>query len=84
MRQTKTIIIGGGASGLYLSSLLHSPHIILEQSPKVGSKILASGGGKCNITNEFISSKNYLGDVNFIDGILSNLSFNISKVSYTS
>lgn len=75
MRQTKTIIIGGGASGLYLSSLLSKQHIILEQNSKVGKKILASGGGKCNITNKFISSQNYLGDAKFIDEILSNLSY---------
>lgn len=75
MKKTKTIIIGGGASGLYLSSLLNYPHILLEQSSKVGSKILASGGGKCNITNEFLNPTKYLGDIKFIEQILSNLSY---------
>lgn len=76
-----TIIIGGGASGLFLGSLLNSPNLtILEKNSSLGKKILASGGGKCNITNEKISSKYrltnyYLGDEKFINEILSNLNY---------
>ncbi len=35
---------------------------IIDANPKLGEKIKISGGGKCNITNEFVSEKNYLGD----------------------
>ena len=47
-------IIGGGASGLMLAANLDmegSRGIILEGSSCVGSKLLMSGGGHCNITH---------------------------------
>ncbi|NLY04312.1 MAG: aminoacetone oxidase family FAD-binding enzyme, partial [Campylobacter sp.] len=72
-KYSQTIVIGAGASGLFLAA--HTPCLVLEQSSKLGSKILASGGGKCNATNEFISSKNYLGNALFIDEILKNWSY---------
>ncbi|PSM53289.1 flavoprotein, HI0933 family [Campylobacter blaseri] len=71
-----TIIIGGGASALFLASKLNSQNVaILEKNSTVGKKILASGGGKCNITNEFINANNYLGNFDFISRILDNLSY---------
>ena len=61
------VIIGAGASGLMLASLLKYQNIvIIDKNPKVSSKIAISGGGKCNITNQNLSYKNYLGDKNFI------------------
>jgi len=61
------IIIGGGASALMLASLLpkHTATII-ESNPKIGAKILISGGGKCNITNEKMGTEYFLGDSNFV------------------
>ena len=47
-------IIGGGASGLMLAANLYlngRSGIILEGSSIVGSKLLMSGGGRCNITH---------------------------------
>lgn len=47
------IIIGGGAGGLFLASQL-SPMLkvaILESNDRVGKKLLATGNGKCNLTN---------------------------------
>lgn len=47
------IIIGGGAAGLFLASQL-PPAInaaILESNDRVGKKLLATGNGKCNLTN---------------------------------
>ncbi len=62
-----TIIIGGGASGLMLASLLpKSTAIVLESNAKIGAKILISGGGKCNITNVDMGTEYYLGDASFI------------------
>lgn len=49
-----TVIIGAGASGLLCGhELADSKHnvIILEQSNKAGRKILASGNGRCNLSN---------------------------------
>ncbi len=61
------VIIGGGASGLMLSSLLnHQNVVIIDKNQNIASKIAISGGGKCNITNKNLSYNNYLGDKNFI------------------
>ena len=62
------IIIGGGASALMLASLLpKNTATIIESNPKLGAKILVSGGGKCNITNTLMGTKYFLGDADFIE-----------------
>ena len=65
------IIIGGGASALMLASLLpkHSATII-ESNPKIGAKILISGGGKCNITNIKMDTEYFLANANFVQPAL--------------
>ena len=64
-------IIGAGASGLMLSALLEEKNIVLiDNNSKIGSKILVSGGGKCNITNGKVKPNNYLGDQRFIRNII--------------
>ena len=47
-------IIGGGACGLLLASILEKNNINykLFNRGKIGNKILASGNGRCNISNE--------------------------------
>lgn len=48
------VIIGGGASGLMLASQLDlngAPGLVLEGSSSLGTKLLMSGGGRCNITH---------------------------------
>ncbi len=47
---------------------------LIESNSKIGQKIKVSGGAKCNITNELVSSKNYLGDRDFAKNILENYS----------
>lgn len=47
---------------------------LIDSNAKVGSKIKISGGAKCNITNELVTSKNYLGDREFVKELLSNYS----------
>ena len=47
-------VIGAGASGLMLAANLDlwgSRGIVLEGSSHIGSKLLMSGGGRCNITH---------------------------------
>ena len=69
--KTDIIIIGAGASGLFLTALLsHKNIILIDNNSKVGSKILVSGGGKCNITNGSVTAKNYLGNQRFIRNII--------------
>ena len=55
---TNIAIIGGGASGLFaaISALEIGKDVsitIFERLNRVGKKILATGNGRCNITNEF-------------------------------
>ncbi|MEG2450974.1 MAG: NAD(P)/FAD-dependent oxidoreductase, partial [Clostridia bacterium] len=47
------VIIGGGAGGLFLASELPAnvSAVILEANERVGKKLLATGNGKCNLTN---------------------------------
>ena len=64
-------IIGAGASGLMLGSLLEGKRaVIFEGNSKPGAKILVSGGGKCNITNEWVEPMHYLGNPYFVTEVL--------------
>lgn len=46
------IVIGGGASGLYLAAHLKTRNaLIIEKKQRVGIKLLASGSGQCNLTH---------------------------------
>jgi len=66
-----TIIIGAGASGLMLASILKQNKIALvDHNSKIGQKIKISGGGRCNITNAKINVDNYDGNKEFIKSIL--------------
>ncbi len=46
------VIIGGGASGLMLSSLLPSSSILVEKMNQCGLKLLITGNGQANITHD--------------------------------
>lgn len=76
------IIIGGGASGLMLASMLPpKTATMIEHNARLGAKILISGGGRCNVTNANLSSQNYIGDVDFISSVLKNFS-NTDMISW--
>jgi len=47
---------------------------LIDSNTKVGSKIKVSGGAKCNITNEYVTEKNYLGDRELVKQVLQNFS----------
>ncbi len=65
------IIIGAGASGLFLAKLLKNRNfLLLENNQKIATKLRISGGGRCNITNEKLLPKNYFGDQRFIRNII--------------
>jgi predicted Rossmann fold flavoprotein len=52
--QNPVIIVGGGASGMIAAIAARrkgAEVIILEANPRVGKKILATGNGRCNISN---------------------------------
>ncbi|WP_375537749.1 NAD(P)/FAD-dependent oxidoreductase [Arcobacter sp. LA11] len=68
-------VIGAGASGLMFASRVKNKKIcIIESNSKIGEKIKVSGGAKCNITNEKVSEKNYLGNQEFTKNTLEGFS----------
>lgn len=63
--------IGAGASALMAASHLQGHDVaLIDANPKIGAKLLISGGGKCNLTNRFTTADNYLGEKTFIAPIL--------------
>ncbi|WP_432797059.1 NAD(P)/FAD-dependent oxidoreductase [Poriferisphaera sp. WC338] len=57
-------IIGAGAAGLFAA--IHAadaaPHLniaLLDSAKSPGTKILVSGGGRCNVTNKSVTPKDY-------------------------
>ncbi|MFH1619744.1 MAG: aminoacetone oxidase family FAD-binding enzyme [bacterium] len=71
----RVAVVGAGASGLAaaLEAARGGAHVIvLEKNRFAGRKILASGGGKCNLTNVKISADRFhCGDAAFIKAALS-------------
>ncbi len=55
------VIIGGGASGIFvaINARKNAKIAIIEQSDRLGKKILATGNGRCNITNMNLNSSYY-------------------------
>lgn len=75
MKSKKLAIIGGGASGLcaaieakYFDNSIDV--IVFDRMPKAGKKLLATGNGRCNFTNENLSPKHFYGDTLFLRRIL--------------
>jgi predicted Rossmann fold flavoprotein len=62
-------VVGGGASGLFYTALSKERVSLFESQPKIGSKILVSGGGRCNITNRTVDSSFYSGDSRFFNAV---------------
>lgn len=57
------IVLGAGAAGLMCALTAGQRGkrvLVLEKSNKVGKKILMSGGGRCNFTNLYTESDNFL------------------------
>ncbi|CCQ12634.1 NAD(FAD)-utilizing dehydrogenases [Pseudoalteromonas luteoviolacea B = ATCC 29581] len=57
------IVIGAGAAGLMCAAQAGYRGrrvLVIDMGKKVGRKILISGGGRCNFTNENASPNNYL------------------------
>ena len=52
----KICIIGGGAAGLFCAAVLKNKNkdaniTVYEKNDRVGKKLLATGNGRCNLTN---------------------------------
>ena len=60
----KIAVVGGGASGLMaaISAARSGAQVtIYERMDRVGKKILATGNGRCNLTNRYAQIQNYHG-----------------------
>ena len=69
------IVIGGGAAGLFCArtaGLRGRRVLVLERNPRLGNKILISGGGRCNFTNVGATAANYVthGSPHFVKSAL--------------
>ena len=65
MKKYDLIIVGGCAAGLVAAinaKRLHSEMsvAVLEKLPRIGKKLLATGNGKCNLTNEYALTHGYV------------------------
>jgi len=60
------VIIGGGASGIMAALTAVEDRenrvILLERQQRIGRKLLATGNGRCNLTNTGASAENYHGE----------------------
>lgn len=74
--KNEIVVVGGGASGLMCAIELAKNNfdvLVLERKDRILKKILVTGNGRCNITNDNISIKNYFSlesDVQKIENIL--------------
>lgn len=68
MEKVHTAIIGGGAAGLFLASMLTEynathdnkiPFVLLERNDRLGKKLSATGNGQGNVTNLSVGESEY-------------------------
>lgn len=79
----KVIVIGGGASGI-ITAIESAKRFggekvcLLEAGVRIGKKLLATGNGRCNLSNADMSLSHYHGDVNLAESALG--AFNSDKL----
>ncbi|WP_099467635.1 BaiN/RdsA family NAD(P)/FAD-dependent oxidoreductase [Konateibacter massiliensis] len=62
MKEQNIVIIGAGASGMFAAITAaknNAKVILLEHTDKIGKKLLATGNGRCNLTNLSQSPNDY-------------------------
>ncbi len=72
MEKYSVAIIGGGASGINLATLLKQAGVnslcILERNDRIGKKLIATGNGQGNLTNKNVGKDKYFSSSkNFVD-----------------
>ncbi len=72
-------IVGAGAAGLTVAiaaaetlATRNEPGqiVVLDGATKIGAKILISGGGRCNVTHDVVTPKDFFGNRHVIKNIL--------------
>ncbi len=79
----RAAVIGGGAAGLTAAAALAAQIggknvVILEKQNKPGRKLLATGNGRCNISNRHVAPEHYHGDKALVESVLSG--FSVSRM----
>ena len=75
-RNFEVIVIGAGAAGLMCAieaGKRNKKVLIIEHSSKIAEKIRISGGGRCNFTNIYSNSENFLSNNNWLNLDINNL-----------
>lgn len=65
MKHRNVIIVGGGASGIAaaISAAREGANVlVIEHKDRIGKKILSTGNGRCNLTNEDMNADYFRGD----------------------
>ena len=81
------LIIGAGASGLLCARECARgglKTLVLEKEPLVGRKILASGNGRCNLTNKHVSASQYQADPALLKSTLQQFSYENCRAYFES
>ena len=65
-RHADIVIVGAGAAGLMAAIFAGRTNprrriVLLDGSPKIGAKILISGGGRCNVTHDHVDETAFAG-----------------------
>jgi predicted Rossmann fold flavoprotein len=68
-------IVGAGAAGLTAAIFAKrtapdAKIVLLDGAPKIGAKILISGGGRCNVTHDVVTPDDFNGNRNAIAKVL--------------
>lgn len=68
-------IVGAGAAGLAAGIFAAETNpslriVLLDGTKTIGAKILVSGGGRCNVTNQKVTASNFHGNRKIIDRVL--------------
>ena len=72
-------IVGAGAAGLtssiaaaqtFAQAKLDGRVLLLDCAKHIGAKILVSGGGRCNVTHDVVTPKDFSGNRNIIRNVL--------------
>lgn len=86
-------IIGGGASGLMAAVSAAGEYafqkrvgtiVILEGNSKLGKKLLATGNGRCNLSNSDLDIKHYHGDAPLAAGLFQTFGTDAVKKEFAS
>ncbi len=88
MNKYDIVIVGGGASGLIaaISAKKQSENIsvaIIEKNDRTGKKLINTGNGRCNISNEDITAEHYYSSCNDYFDYFNNFSLHDTEAFFS-